>query len=236
VRRTALLLPLVLLAGCAAPPPAIKQTGIFPPGATIVARNIKGNIDGYAPERGQPADQYTVAAFGPASAVTIKKAPLLITATANQPGVNFLLRGPKGGSMDLSTEQGDIHVGDFEGIVNAHTGRGTISMLIPQYGSASIGTGNMSVIFASTDWPGTLKFTIGTGNVELYVNENAKAHLHMHTDNGSLFTDFPPQTLKGTSHGNNETLDGTINGGGPRTIDVEVHNGIIRVLQLKPQI
>lgn len=234
--RTTLLLPLVLLAGCAAPPPAIKQTGIFPPGATIVARNIRGNIDAYAPERGQPADEYTVAAYGPPESVTITKANLLIRATANQPGVNFLVRGPKGGSMDLSTQQGDIHVGDFEGIVNAHTDRGSIAMLIPQYGSASIGTGNMSVIFASTNWPGTLKFTVGNGNVELYVNEHAQARVHLHTDNGTIFTDFPPAPLKGTSHGSNETLQGTINGGGPRSIDVEIHNGIIRVLQLKPQI
>jgi len=236
VTRTTLLLPLVLLAGCAAPPPAIKQTGIFPPGATIVARNIRGNIDAYAPERGQPADEYTVAAYGPPESVTITKANLLIRATANQPGVNFLVRGPKGGSMDLSTQQGDIHVGDFEGIVNAHTDRGSIAMLIPQYGSASIGTGNMSVIFASTNWPGTLKFTVGNGNVELYVNEHAQARVHLHTDNGTIFTDFPPAPLKGTSHGSNETLQGTINGGGPRSIDVEIHNGIIRVLQLKPQI
>lgn len=236
MRRTVLLLPLVLLAGCAAPPPAIKQTGVFPPGATIVARNIKGNIDAYAPERGQPADEYTVSAYGPPGSVTIKKANLLISASANQPGVNFLVRGPKGGSMDLSTQQGDIHVGDFEGIVNAHTDRGSIAMLIPQYGSASIGTGNMSVIFASTNWPGTLKFTVGDGNVEIYVNEHAQARMRLHTDNGTIFTDFPPAPLKGTSHGSNETLQGTINGGGPRSIDVEVHNGIIRVLQLKPQI
>jgi len=236
VRRTALLLPLVLFAGCAAAPPAIQQTGVFPPGATIVARNLQGNIDAYAPERGQPTDEYTVAAYGPPGSVAIKKANLLITATASRPGVNFLLRGPKGGAMELSTQHGDIHVGDFEGIVNAHTDRGNIAMLIPQYGSASIGTGNMSVIFASTNWPGTLTFTIGTGNIELYVNEHARAHLHLHTDNGTLFTDFPPATLKGTSHGTNETLDGTINGGGPRSIDIEVQNGIIRVLQLKPQI
>ena len=233
MKWTALLLPLFLLAACAAPPPNFKQTGVFPPGATIVARNISGNIEGYAPERGQPADMYTVAAYGPPGSITLNKAPLLVTAKANIPGVNFLVRGPKGGSMDLSTGVGNIHVGDFEGIVNAHTGRGDISMLIPMYGSASIGTGNMSVIFASTDWPGTLHFTIGNGNVELYVNEHAQAHVRLHTDNGSLFTDFP---LRGTSHGNNETIDGVINGGGPRSIDVWVHNGLIRLLQLKPQI
>ncbi len=236
MKRTALLLPLVLLAACAAPPPQFKQTGVFPPGATIVARNIRGSIDAYAPQRGQPADEYTVAAYGPPGSVQITKAHLLITATANRPGVNFLLRGPKGGAMDLSTRQGNIHVGDFEGVVNAHTDRGNIAMLIPQYGSASIGTGHMSVIFAATDWPGTLTFSIGTGDVEIYVNEHAQAHMHLHTDNGTIFTDFPPRPLKGTSHGTNETLDGTINGGGPRSIDVEARNGTIRVLQLKPQI
>jgi hypothetical protein len=235
VKRASLLLPLVL-AACAAPPPAYKQTGVFPPGATIIARNIAGNIDAYAPERDQPSDEYTVAAYGPPGSVVLKKAPLLITASATRPGVNFLLRGPKGGSMDVSTQHGDIHVGDFEGLVNAHTDRGNISMLIPMYGNASIGTGNMSVIFASTDWPGTLHFTIGTGNVELYVNEHARAYLHMHTDNGSIFTDFPPQPLKGSSRGTNETYGGPLNGGGPRSIDVEVHNGIVRVLQLKPQV
>lgn len=233
MRRTILLLPLVLLVGCAARPPAFQETGVFPPGATIVARNISGSIEAYAPERGQPADQYTVAAYGPPGSVTVKKAHLLITARANRPGVRFLLRGPKGGAMDLSTKRGDIHVGDFEGIVNAHTDRGDIAMLIPQYGSASIGTGNMSVIFSSTDWPGTLRFTVGNGNVELYVNERAQAHVHLHTDNGTIFTDFP---LRGTSHGTNEMIDGVINGGGPRSIDVEVKNGIIRLLQLKPQI
>ena len=236
MKRTALLLPLVFLASCAAPPPQFKTTGVFPAGATIVARNIRGNIEAYAPERDQPADEYTVAAYGPPGSVTIAKAPLLITAAAKQAGVNFLVRGPKGGSMDLSTQQGDIHVGDFEGVVDAHTDRGDIAMLIPQYGNASIGTGNMSVIFASTKWPGTLHFTIGTGNVELYVNATAKTHIRMHTDNGTIFTDFPPAPLKGTSHGTNETLEGEINGGGPRSIDVEVHNGIIRVLELKPQI
>ncbi len=236
MRRTALLLPLVFIAGCAAPPPAIQQTGVFPTGATIVARNLKGNIEAYAPQRNQPSDEYTVAAYGPPGSVRIRKAPLLVTAQAVQPGVNMLLRGPKGGSMDLSTQQGDIHVGDFEGVVNAHTDRGNIAMLIPRYGSASIGTGNISVIFASTDWPGTLNFTVGNGNVELYVNEHAQAHVRLHTDNGTLFTDFPPQGFKPSSHGSNETLDGVINGGGPRSIDVEVHNGIIRVLQLKPQI
>lgn len=135
--------------------------------------------------------------------------------------------------MNLTTDNGSIMVADFEGTVNAHVGQGNIKMLIPQYANASIGTGNISVIFASTDWPGTLHFSAQHGNIEIYVNENAKAHVRMHTDDGTVYSDFP---LRGTSHGNNETIDAPINGGGPRSIDVEVATGSIRLMQLKPQI
>ncbi len=166
----------------------------------------------------------------PAS-VTIR--PLLITAQAHAPGARFLVRGPSGAAIDLSTQQGNINVADVEGIVNAHTSRGDIKMLIPLYGSASIGTGNMSVIYASTDWPGTVHFSTGAGNIELYVNENAKARVHLHTDDGTVFSDF---NLRGTSQGTSETIDSVINGGGPRSIDVVVHTGSIRLMQLKPQV
>lgn len=236
MKRLPLLLFVFAFAACSAGAPTISKTGVFPEGATIVVRNVQGDIDAYAPERGQPQDQYTVAAYAPANgpATKIDVKHLLITADAPAAGTRFLVRGPKGGTMDLSTQQGNINVADFEGIVDAHTGRGDIKMLIPMYGNASIGTGNMSVIYASTDWPGTLHFTTGTGNVELYVNENAKSRVHLHTDNGNIFSDFPG--LRGTSSGNSETIDSFINGGGPRSIDVEVKTGSIRLMQLKPQI
>ena len=229
-----LLLLLACLTACAAERPALTRTGFFQPGGTIVVRNIQGDIDAYAPERGQSANQYTISAYGPnASQTTIAIRPLLITAQAHGPGVRFLVRGPSGAAMDLSTQQGNINVADAEGIVNAHAGHGDIKMLIPLYGNASIGTGNMSVIFASTDWPGTLHFTAETGNIELYVNENARARVHLHTDNGNVFSDFD---LRGTSHGTSETIDSTINNGGPRSIDVDVKTGSIRLMQLKPQV
>jgi DUF4097 and DUF4098 domain-containing protein YvlB len=91
----------------------------------------------------------------------------------------------------------------------------------------------MSVIFAATDWPGTLHFSSDNGNIELYVNENAKAHVRLHTDDGTVFSDF---NLRGTSSGNSETIDAVINGGGPRSVDVEVKTGSIRLMQLKPQV
>lgn len=236
MKRLPLLLFLFLITACAGSAPVVEKTGVLPAGATIVVHNLQGDIDAYAPERNQPADEYTIAAYasGSAKVPNITTQGLLITATATAPGTRFLVRGPKGGAMDISTQQGNINVADFEGIVNAHTDKGDIKMLIPMYGNASIGTGNMSVIYASTDWPGTLHFSTVNGNVELYVNQNAKAKVRLHTDNGNIFSDFPG--LKGTSQGNNETIQSFINGGGPRSIDVEVKTGAIRLMQLKPQI
>ncbi len=235
MKRLPLLLLLVCLQACASERPTVTRTGFFQPGGTIAIRNIQGDINAYAPEHGQSPNQYTVSTFEPPNApqtrVTIR--PLLIMAQALAPGVRFLVRGPSGSSIDLSTQQGNINVADIEGVVNAHTDHGDIKMLIPLYGDASIGIGNMSVIYGSTDWPGTVRFTTGVGNVELYVNENAKARVHLHTDNGNIFSDF---NLRGTSAGTSETIDSVINGGGPRSVDVEVHIGSIRLMQLKPQV
>jgi hypothetical protein len=211
------------------------RTGVFEPGGTIVVRNIQGDVNAYAPAHGQPQNQYTISAYEPAGAAhsAVRVSPLLVTATARAPGVRFLVRGPEGAAMDLATNRGNINVADFEGVVNAHTDRGDIKMLIPLYGNASIGTGNMSVIFAATNWPGTLHFTNESGNIELYVNENAKLHVRLHTGDGNVFSDF---NLRGVSTGNSETIDTFINGGGPRSIDVEVKRGSIRLMQLKPQV
>ncbi len=211
------------------------RTGILQPGATIVVRNVAGDINAFAPARTEPSNQYTVSTYEPPgiphTSVTVR--PLLVLAQAHAPGVRFLVRGPAGTSLDINTQQGNVNIADYEGVVNVHTGRGDIKMLIPLYGNASVGTGNMSIIFASTEWPGTVHYGAGNGNIELYVNEHAAAHVRMHTDNGTVFSDF---NLRGTSQGTSETIDTVINGGGPRSIDVEVHNGSIRLMQLKPQV
>ena len=225
---------LIALAACAPQAPSLSQTGVLPPGGTILVRNVQGDIDAYAPERGRPAESYAIDVYGQgARPATIVRRSLVVDARATGPGVRFLVRGPKDGSMDLSTGKGSIMVADFEGVVNAHVGRGDIKMLIPRFGNASVGTGNLSVIFAQPDWPGTLHFSARNGNVELYVNEHARARIRMHTGNGTVYSDWP---LKGTADGTSETIDGVINGGGPRSIDIEVGNGSIRVMQLKPQI
>lgn len=197
-------------------------------------RDLDGDIDAYAPLRNGPQDRYTIAAYAPAgSGSAISMHPPAIVVQARVPGVRYLIRGPKGGSLDLRTVKGSINVADFDGIVNAHTADGDIHMLIPQYGNASTGSGNVSVIFGSTTWPGTLHFRARDGDVEIYLNARASARVHLHTDDGTIFTDFP---LKGTSSGKSETIDAPVNGGARHGIDVEVVKGSIRLLRLTPQI
>ncbi len=196
--------------------------------------NVQGDIDAYAPLRTGAQDRYTLNVYAPsAGAVAVTERPLLLRATALRRGVRFLVRGPSGTAMSLTTQQGNISVADYDGVVNAHTDRGDVKMLIPLYGSASIGTGNMSVIFAATKWNGTLHFSTVNGNVELYANEHVQARVHLHTGNGTVFDDF---NLRGTSSGTSETIDGAINGGASQWIDVTVKTGSIRLMQLKPQV
>lgn len=235
------LAPLLLLAAsaCAASAPALRQAGTLGPGAVIAASSAAGNISLYAPERGQPDDEFTAEAYGPgaASDTSIHYNRRRLEVAARRTRADLLLRGPKGSAADLEALNGNINVADFDGVVNAKTGIGDIKMLLPQYGQAHAGAGNVSVIFASTTWRGTLRFSSMKGDVELYVNENAQARIHLYAAHGTIFTDFP---LKGTARGTSEEIAGTINGGpsgkSPRAIDVFVRDGSIRLLQLKPQV
>ena len=234
MKRFLLLPALLAVAGCAGNAPVLDRSGILQPGGTVQVTNISGDVNAYAPARGAPPDRYQISAFASsARAVLITQGRLLVRAAAGAPGVRFLVRAPKGTSLDITTAGGNIGVADFDGVVNARTGRGDIKMLIPSYGSASTGTGNVSVIFGADAWPGTLHFSAAHGNVEVYVNEHAKARIRMHTGDGTVFSDF---NLTGSSSGTSETIDAPINGGGPRSIDIEVEHGSIRVMQLKPQL
>jgi len=210
---------------------------------------VNGAVSAYAPAVGQPKDRYTIAAFGTAGSphqLLRKKAGNLMLCQTSallpgacleiDPGVaplRFLVRVPDGVFLDVRTLNGAINISDVTGNVNAYSAKGNVKIMIEGYANAAAGDGNVSVTFGSTTWPGTLHFAAGNGDVELYVNATAAAHVHLHTDRGTIFTDFP---LRGTSHGDSETIDGQIGGGNARGIDVEVRNGSIRMLQLKPQI
>lgn len=196
--------------------------------------NLRGNVSVYAPARGQAPATFTLEVRGTEARrdSLVRRGGNRIVIATRGLGSDLLIRGPKGTAIDVKTVDGNINAADFDGVVNARTGRGDIKMLLPQYGNADAGTGNVSVIFASTSWPGTLHFTSARGDVEVYVNQTASARVHLRAFNGTIFTDFP---LKGTARGSSEEIDGAINGGGKRAIDVLARNGSIRLLQLKPQ-
>jgi hypothetical protein len=221
-------------AGCAPPPPALQQTGTLAPGGVVNVTNLRGNVSIYAPARGQSPTAFTLTATGADAQrdVVVQRVRNRITIITHGLGSDLLLRGSGGTVMEITALRGNINAADFNGIVNARTDHGDIKMLLPQYGTAYAGTGNVSVTFAGTTWPGTLHFLAGKGDVELYVNQNAAAHIHLRALHGTIFTDFP---LKGTARGSSEEIDGAINGGAKRGIDVFVHDGSIRLLQLKPQ-
>ena len=105
--------------------------------------------------------------------------------------------------------------------------------MVPGYAQASAGTGNVTVYMGATSWPGTLKFSSRHGDVEVWINATAHFNVRMHTDRGTIFTDF---LLRGTSKGFAETIDGNVGTASTHGIDIEARNGSIRLLQLKPQI
>jgi DUF4097 and DUF4098 domain-containing protein YvlB len=132
----------------------------------------------------------------------------------------------------VESERGDINVTDITGNVRAVARNGNVDIKVPGYAQAAVGDGNLSVRMGATSWPGTLAFSTRRGDVELWVLGIAAFTVHLHTDNGTLFTDFG---LRGVSTGRAETIDGSVNGGSTQRIDVETATGSIRLLRLQPQ-
>ena len=196
-----------------------------------------GTVSAFAPAAGQPRDRFTVSATAlksdsPPAPPKIRAGRDGLRVDTLQPLGSLLLRVPDGVALAIKSSQGDVHVTNITGVVDVSAAKGDVQIMVPAYAQASIGEGNLSATMGSTNWPGTLHFTLGHGDAEVWVNENTAFHVRLHTDNGMLFTDFD---LRGTSHGHSETIDGMINGGGPRSIDIETRAGAIRLLKLHPQ-
>ncbi len=121
---------------------------------------------------------------------------------------------------------------DIGGNARVTAGDGNVKVMLPGYAQGSVKHGNLSVTMGATDWPGTLRFASGGGDVEVWISAKASFAVHLHTDSGTLFTDFG---LRGTSSGSAETIDGNVNGGGGHGIDVETTSGAVRLLKLQPQ-
>ena len=146
---------------------------------------------------------------------------------------SLLARVPNGVALDVASTNGDVNVTDIDGPVVAYGANGAVRVMVPGYARASAGTGSVTVFMGATTWPGTLTFSSKHGDIEVWINATAHFNVRMHTDRGTVFTDFG---LTGTSHGQSETIVGTIGGKASQGIDIETADGSVRLLQLKPQV
>lgn len=201
---------------------------------TVVVSNANVNV--YKPAAGQPSDQFTVAATelentNPAPP-TIARAGNGVVIRETDPLYGMLVRLPDRVNLVVQATKGNINVTDVTGAIDVRTGQGNVRIMVPGVAQAQTTTGNIDATIGATQWKGTLKFVAGTGDVTVYVPEIAKFRARLHTDDGTIFTDFG---LRGTSSGSNETIDAPVNGGSAYGVDIEAHRGTVRLLRLTPQ-
>lgn len=236
MRFAALLLLAAGLAACSSePPPYYSLTQNLAPTSTLKIRTT-GSIEAFKPAMGQASTLLTLQPSGPPGVAT--PGPILKRdGRAYSYDVTYarslLARIPDGVSLDVASTDGDVNVTDITGPVVAYGKNGTVRVMVPGYARASAGTGNVTVYMGATTWPRTLRFSSQHGDVEVWINATAHFNVRMHTDRGTVFTDFG---LTGTSKGQSETIVGTVGGRSAQGIDIEAADGSIRLLQLKPQV
>jgi hypothetical protein len=234
--RLRLAVLLLALSACASPSPYATTVGILQPGSTLTVRAAHGAVNVFQPAAGEPRNRFTVSAT--ALAKTTPPAPKLrpgphgVVVDATDPLAVLLVRVPDGVNLDLDSRDGNVDVINVQGNARVRAGHGDVQIIVPGYAEATVGTGKLSATIGAMQWPGTLHFSTITGDIEIWVNENAKFHVRMHTENGTLFSDF---ALSGSAAGNSETIDSDVNGGGGQNIDIESNAGAIRLLKLHPE-
>jgi Putative adhesin len=230
-----LLLP-PLFAACSTPTPYATTVGILKPGKTMTVRVENATVNAYQPAAGQRRDLFTVQATAPRESPPppprIRADKRGVTVTAAGGLGTLLVRVPDATDLTVDSKHGDINVTDITGNAQVTAGEGNVKLMLPGYAQGSVRHGSFSVTMGATQWPGTLRFSSGGGDVEVRISAKASFAVHLHTDTGTLYTDFG---LRGTSNGASETIDGNVNGGGGHGIDVETTSGTIRLLKLQPQ-
>ena len=231
-----LLLPVASACGTASSP-YVTTVGVLRPGSTLAVQLDSGTFNAYQPVAGQRHDLFTISATAlpkttPPPVPQLHAAPLGLVVRAKGTLSSLLVRVPDHVNLVVESLQGDVNVTDITGNVRAVARRGNVDIKVPGYAQAAAGNGNVSVMMGATSWPGTLAFSTRHGDVELWVVARAAFNVHLHTDNGTLFTDFG---LRGISSGTSETIDGSVNGGSGQRIDVEAATGSIHLLRLQPQ-
>lgn len=230
-------LALILLAACGGGTKTVTKQGTMSSG-TIAVTASGGKIEAYPPAAGEPSDRYTLQVYGPSGKtatidqVVESRKTSFVTSAANGSTADVLVRVPQGVHAQLRTTNGDIHVSDVNAPVDAVAGQGSIKIQIPSYANARTGRGNVSATIGDLNWPGALHFESEAGDVEVWIPAVANARVDLHTDHGTVFTDF---NLRGSASGDAETITGNLGSGGNRSVVVRVKNGNIRLLKLVPQ-
>jgi hypothetical protein len=228
-----------MLPGCSGgDTPYATSIGSLEPGATMTVKVAKADVNVYKPKVGDPSDRFTVsptalAKASPPPPPSLRPAGNGVVILAPNPLRSLLLRVPDKVNISVDDASGNVSVTDITGSADVRTGAGNISIMVSGYARAHSDRGNVNVTMGSLDWPGRIAISAGTGDVVVYVNENAKFRVRMHTGEGVLFTDFPG--LRGTSSGKAETIDAPVNGGAARILDIETGGGAVRLLRLAPQ-
>jgi hypothetical protein len=192
-------------AACSTPAPYVTTVGILKPGATLAVGVDSAVVNVYRPEARQRRDLFTISAFA-------------LPKTAQPPPPHLHVEPHR--------------LTDVTGNVQVIARNGNVDVKVPGYARAAVGSGNLSVMMGATAWPGTLHFSTQRGDVEIWISAKAAFDVHLHTDDGVLFTDFG---LRGASSSSAETIDGSVNGGSAQRLDVEASAGSIRLLRLQPQ-
>ena len=232
-------IPLLLaVPGCtAAPSPYVTTVGALRPGTTLTVRAGDTTVNVYAPEASQKRTLFTISATAlpqgtPPPPPRIRPAADGAVVVAPNRLASLLVRVPDLSNLALISRHGDVNVTDIAGNADVVAGAGNVVVMLPGYAQVSVLRGNISATMGAVSWPGTLRFSTQHGDITLWINPKAPCAVHLHTDDGTLFSDFG---LRGTANGNAETIDGILDGGGPRGIDVEAASGSIRLLRLQPQ-
>ena len=237
VRRALFLVLAVAFVGCSSNhSPYSTQLGLLQPTSTLTVAVSNANVNVYKPAVGQPSDEFTVSAMALPNtnppAPVVARAGNGVVVRATEPLYGVLVRLPDRVNLVVQSAKGNINVTDVSGAIDVRAGDGNVRIMVPGAAQAQTSSGNIDVTIGATQWKGTLKFVAGTGDVTVFVPEIAKFHARLHTDDGTIFTDFG---LRGTSSGNNETIDAPVNGGGAFGVDIESHRGTVRLLRLTPQ-
>jgi hypothetical protein len=233
----ALLMLLASQSACSTPSPYATTIGVLKPGATLRVRIASGVLNAYQPLTGGRRDLFTISALVPSKA-TPPPAPRLhserrgLAVDATGALASLLVRVPDRVALAVESQHGNVNVTDITGSVRVMAHDGNVDVKVPGYAQASAGNGNVKVMMGAAEWPGTLFFSSQRGDVEVWISAKAAFRVHLHTNDGVLFTDF---ALRGTSNGRAETIDGSVNGGGAQTIDAETDAGAIRLMRLAPQ-